>query len=104
MKRSEAVSYMQILGYEQVPADIPGIKAYKAKTKQRMLEIARLIIVAVRAGKTDQNHYIKEVTCLKYMMSTAERLVDPLADFKIKRDKCQTYLKTMMAKINEMQI
>eukprot|EP00959_Pyramimonas_sp_CCMP1952_P186169 3892855-Pyramimonas_sp.AAC.1 len=70
MKRSEAVTYVQILGYEQVPADIPGIKAYKAKTKQRMFEIARLIIVASRAGKVDHNHYIKEVACLKSVSYT----------------------------------
>eukprot|EP00959_Pyramimonas_sp_CCMP1952_P231017 4829230-Pyramimonas_sp.AAC.1 len=68
MKRSDAVQYMEFIGYDHVPTDIPGIKTYKARTKQRMFEIARLISVARKAGKEDATHYIKEVACLKYMI------------------------------------
>ena len=60
MKRSDASEAMRFLGYDAVPADVPGIKAYNAKTKRRMFEIGRLIFVARKAGKEEATSLVNE--------------------------------------------
>ncbi|CAK0865728.1 unnamed protein product [Prorocentrum cordatum] len=103
MKRSEATEAMRFLGYEQVPTDVPGIKSYKTRTKQRMFELGRLIIISRKAGKDDPQGFVREISCLKYMMSTCEKLNDQLAELKSKRDRCQEHIRNLSVKLGELQ-
>ena len=39
-----------------LPTDVPGIKSYKAKTKKRIFEIARLNIIVRREVDREDGH------------------------------------------------
>eukprot|EP00959_Pyramimonas_sp_CCMP1952_P379711 7953974-Pyramimonas_sp.AAC.1 len=67
MNTSDAQWYMRECGYDLAPMDTQAIKEYKERTKWRLCDIARLVIVARKAGKDDAM-LMKEVSCLKYMM------------------------------------
>eukprot|EP00959_Pyramimonas_sp_CCMP1952_P442931 9272334-Pyramimonas_sp.AAC.1 len=74
---------------------------YKERTKKRLFDIARLVIVARGAGK-DDSLLLKEIACLQCMAGTAARLVDHLAESKQERDARVNRVKTLTTKMKEI--